>query len=491
MSEFYEFDGVKITEDDLNNGYSASEVFKGRNRAGITFDDLITLPGAISFGVGEVDLTTRLSRNIKMKVPLCSSPMDTVTGSRMAIGMALNGGIGFIHCHTSVEEQVHMVEQVKNYENGFIIDPAVLSPHHLVSDLDALQAERSISGVPVTVDGRMGSRLLGLVSNRDTDFLEDRKVMLQDVMTPIEDLVCGKYPLSIAEANTILQNSKKGYLPIVDDDKRLRALTTRTDLLKNRDWPSSSKGNDGKLLVGAAVQASSSVPLDVHRVEALNRVGCDVVVLDSSNGDNSVQVDAVRYIKERFPHMDVIAGNIARQSQAKELLEAGADGLRVGMGAGSVATSQLVTAVGRAQMSAVYYCALLAKEYDVPVIADGGVKNTGCIIKALSVGASAVMMGSMLAGVDESPGEYFFQDGLRLKHYRGVMSRAAIQAQGIPSSPRRVRTRSSSFTSSVNDTVGEQAPTTFQVRANPTPYPSPSPSPNPNPNRCPRACQAQ
>jgi IMP dehydrogenase len=461
MESTYTFAGVVVGEEDLVNGYSAAEIFSGRNKQGMTFDDIITLPGAIDFGVGDVDLTTQLTKNISMKAPLCSSPMDTVTGSRMAIGMALNGGIGFIHHACCAEEQAAMVEQVKNYENGFIVAPAVLAPHDLVSDLDVLQSERNISGVPVTEDGRMGSRLLGLVSNRDVDFLEDRQVKLSEVMTPIGKLVCGKYPLSIAEANGLLQQSKKGYLPIVDDEGSLRALTTRTDLLKNRDWPTSSKGNDGKLLVGAAVRASHADELDKMRLSALYKAGCDVVVLDSTNGDNSAQIKAVKYIKEHFPNMDVIAGNVARMSQAKDLLEAGADGLRVGSGAGSVSTTQLVTAVGRAQVSAVYYCARLAKDYGVPVIADGGVKNTGCIIKALSMGASVVMMGSMLAGVDESPGEYFFSEGLRLKHYRGNSSRHAIESQGTPSSPRRGHSRSASIAS--QEPVGESAPSTFQV----------------------------
>lgn len=216
--------------------------------------------------------------------------------------------------------------------------------------------------------------------------------------------------------------SKKGYLPIVDSEGNLRALTTRTDLQKNKAFPNASKDPMGKLIVGAAVKASALDYVDESRVNALFTAGCNIIVLDSQNGDNEVQVNYIKLIKSKYPAMDVIAGNVVRPSQAKTLLLAGADAIRIGMGVGSVATSQLVKAVGRPQLSAIYSCAQLAKEYGVPVIADGGIKNTGCIIKALSIGADCVMMGSLLAGVNESPGEYYFQDGMRLKHYRGTTS---------------------------------------------------------------------
>lgn len=410
--------GVLITEDELVNGYSAEEIFSNSECLGITFDDLITLPGAIDFGVHEVDLTTKLTRNIPLTYPLCSTPMDTVTEHDMAIGMALNGGIGFIHCNCTIEQQVAMLKKVKRYENGFILEPAVLPPSAVVSDLDTLRAARKISGVPVTVDGQMGSKLVGIISNRDTDFLEDRGMKISDLMTPLDKLVVGKYPISSEEANTILKESKKGYLPIVDDQGNLRALTTRTDLKKNIAFPNASKDKDGKLLVGCAVRASAKDNIDMERVTALVNAGCNVIVLDAQNGDCDMQINYIRAIKAKFPTLDIIAGNVVRLSQAAALITAGADAIRIGMGVGSIATTQMVKAVGRAQLSAIYACARYARAHGIPVIADGGIKNTGCLIKALAIGASAVMMGSLLAGVDESPGEYFYQNGIRLKHYR-------------------------------------------------------------------------
>jgi IMP dehydrogenase len=374
----------------------------------------------IDFGVHEVDLSTNVTRNYKINSPFCSSPMDTVSEHEMAINMALHGGIGIIHCKCTIEEQVEMVRKVKNFENGFITDPVVMRPDALVRDLDILTEKRKISGVPVTIDGLMGSKFMGLVTSRDTDFLTDRNVTLASVMTPVSNLVTGLYPLKISDANIILQNSKKGFLPIVDDAGNLRALTTRTDLKKQRDFPLASKDSNNKLLIGAAVRASFRESSPSTDVDALVAAGCNIILLDTQNGDNGLQVELLKMIKSKHPGVDVIAGNVVRLSQARVLLEAGADALRIGMGVGSVATTQLVRAVGRAQLSAIYHCAKVARQYGVPVIADGGIKNTGCLIKALAVGASAVMMGSLLAGVDESPGDYFFQDGIRLKHYRGV-----------------------------------------------------------------------
>lgn len=417
---------VEFDENDLINGFSAEHIFASQDNLGYTFDDLIILPGAINFSVQDVDLSIKVTRNYSLNAPLCSSPMDTVTEHDMAIGMALNGGIGFIHANCTVEEQVAMVTKVKNYENGFIVEPLVLSPDNTIEDLQNVMKTRKISGVPLTEDGKIGSKLVGLVSNRDIDFFEDISIKLKQVMTPISELVTGKYPITIEEANAILKESKKGYLPIVDDDGNLRSLTTRTDLKKNREFPHSSKDSKGRLLVGAAVHASSKDHVDIERIRALYNSGCNIIILDSLNGDNEVQLEYLRKIKEeKFDGLDAIAGNVTRSMQAKRLLDAGADGIRVGMGVGSIATTQLVKAVGRAQLSAIFSCSRIAKSYGVPVLADGGIKNTGCITKALSIGASCVIMGSLLAGVDESPGEYFFQDGVRLKHYQATSSHDA------------------------------------------------------------------
>ena len=430
------FNGVSISAEELVNGFSAAEIFEGHDCQGITFDDLISLPGAIDFGVHEVELNTRISRNFVLNAPFASTPMDTVTEHEMAIAMALNGGIGFIHCDCTIENQVMMIRKVKTYENGFILEPAVLSPQNDIRELDDLREVRKISGVPITTDGKMGSKLVGIVSNRDTDFINERTQVLAEVMTPLDKLVVGKFPISIAEANEILKESKKGYLPIVDVEGNLRALTTRTDMRKNKDFPLASKDKDGKLLVGAAVPANARDEVDYDRIRALHAAGCNVIILEALNGANGAQLDLLRFIKSEFEDMDVIAGNVVRISQAKALLDAGADGLRIGMGAGSVSTTQLVKAVGRPQLSAIYCCAKLAHSYGVPAIADGGIKNTGCIIKALAVGADVVMMGSLLAGVEESPGEYFFQDGMRLKNYRGTTS-SGVPKSVPPPSPRR------------------------------------------------------
>mmetsp|Transcript_17299 Transcript_17299/g.29267 ORF Transcript_17299/g.29267 Transcript_17299/m.29267 type:complete len:561 (-) Transcript_17299:256-1938(-) len=437
MSKFAD---IKIDEAELVNGHTAQTIFSNEQCIGITFDDLITLPGEITFGVEDVDLSSRISRNFKLNYPLASSPMDTVTEQKMAIGMALNGAVGIIHCRCTPEEQAQMVAKVKSYENGFIMEPAVLSPTDILSDLDILRREKKISGVPVTIDGKAGSKLVGLISNRDTDFIADRTIEISELMTPLDQLVTGKYPLTIEAANEILKESKKGYLPVVDDNGNLKALSTRTDLQKNKHNPMASKDKDGKLLVGAAISAGAFDDFDIYRLELLNEAGCNVIILEAQNGDCDVQVDYIKHIKNNYPSMDVIAGNVVRSAQAKALLEAGADGLRVGMGVGSVATTQLVKAVGRAQLSAIYACARIARQYGVPVIADGGVKNTGCVIKALAIGASVVMMGHMLAGVEESPGEYIYQNGVRLKTYRANYAGAPGRGN-LASSPGRTSSR--------------------------------------------------
>lgn len=432
MSSFINVNDVVIDPSELQNGFSAEEIFASSDGQGITFDDFIALPGHIDFAVHEVRLNSKITRNINLVHPLCSSPMDTVTEHKLAIGMALNGGVGVIHCNCSIQEQVNMIKKVKLYENGFILEPAVLSGNALISELDELRRVMNIRGVPVTEDGKIGSKLIGLVTNRDTDFITDRSQKISEFMTPLKDLITGLYPMSMSDAHDLLKVSKKGYLPIIDQDGNLRALTTRTDLKKQRDFPHASTDALGRLIVGAAVRASGKTSYDseMERIQSISDAGCDFIVLDSQNGDNMTQITMVKQIKERFPTLDVIAGNVVRVSQAKALLDAGADGLRIGMGVGSVATTQIVKAVGRAQLSSIYYCAKLARAYGVPVVADGGIKNPGCIIKALAAGASCVMMGSLIAGVEESPGEYFFQDGKRLKHYRGMQSNDSIRAGG-------------------------------------------------------------
>eukprot|EP00753_Platysulcus_tardus_P016446 PLAT5720.1.p1 GENE.PLAT5720.1~~PLAT5720.1.p1 ORF type:complete len:551 (+),score=287.67 PLAT5720.1:34-1653(+) len=412
---------VDDEDDDLMDGVSASEAFcSARDCRGLTFDDIILLPNSIDFGVDDVDLRTRFSKRRPLDVPFVSSPMDTVTSSAMAISMALNGGIGVIHGAASIEEQVAEVDKVKRFKNGFITHPFVLSPTDLISDHDAVAATHGFSGIPITDTGKIGGKLLGMATSRDVDFLEDRSKPLSEVMTKAESLVVGKQSCSLAEAHELLRDSKKGKLPIVNDAFELVALISRTDLTKNRDYPSATKDSDGSLAVAAAVRVPSE---DARaRVDALIAAGTDVIVLDAKQGHSKSQLDLLAYVKDSCPDVDVVGGNCVTESQIRALCEAGIDGIRVGMGVGSAATTQLVRAVGRAQISAVYHSARVAKDYGVPIIADGGISSTGAASKALAMGAAAVMMGSLLAGTEEAPGDYFFRDGMRLKKYRGTSS---------------------------------------------------------------------
>lgn len=409
-----------MSSEDLYDGFSARQLFRDEESHGLTFDDIIALPGHIDFGVHEVDVTSRLTKNINLSTPLVSSPMDTVTEAPMAIAIALHGGIGVLHCNATIEAQADMVRAVKNYENGFILAPRVLSPNHTIEDLDKL----TVSGVPITEDGKVNGKLVGLVTSRDVDFLEDRLLKLADVMVPRDQLTVGHYPCTIEQANKTLKAAKKGTLPIVNAEGNLVSLVTRTDLAKARDYPHALRSPETmRLLVGAAVAVDDSLALE--RIGALVAAGVDVLVLDARQGDSTDQIKLVKHIKSSFPSVDVIGGNVVTMTQVRHLLEAGVDALRVGMGVASVSTSQMIKAVGRAQLSAIYNTALIANEFGVPVIADGGISTSGAAIKALALGASCVMMGSVLAGTTEAPGEYFFQDGVRLKQYYGSGSHKA------------------------------------------------------------------
>ncbi|EEY66114.1 inosine-5'-monophosphate dehydrogenase, putative [Phytophthora infestans T30-4] len=400
-------------DESLYDGVSAEQLFHNKDSNGLTFDDVISLPGHINFGVQDVEVATKLTKKVKLSAPIVSSPMDTVTEANMAIAIALQGGLGFLHCNNSIEQQSEMVRAVKVYENGFIPEPKVLGPTNTVLDLDQLK----VSGVPITEDGQPTGKLVGLVTSRDVDFIEDRSVALSTIMVPLKQLIVGTYPISLEEANMVLKEAKKGTLPIVDASGNLVSLMTRLDLLKHRDYPNAVRDPEThKLLVGAAVSVNEQAK---SRIDALVAAGTDVIALDARQGDSAAQIDLVKYIKQTHPSAEVVGGNVVTAKQLKNLLDAGVDGVRVGMGVGSVSTSQVVKAVGRAQWSAIYNTALLAKDYGVPVIADGGIGSPGAAIKALSLCASVVMMGSSLAGTAEAPGDYFFQDGMRLKHYYG------------------------------------------------------------------------
>jgi IMP dehydrogenase len=386
---------------------------------GITFDDVLLVPAYSQVIPNQVDVTTYLTKKIKLNIPMMSAGMDTVTEHRMAIAMARQGGIGIIHKNMSIEAQAEEVDKVKRSENGVITDPFSLSPEHTLADADSLMAKFRISGVPITE----GKKLVGIITNRDLKFEKDFSQKIKDVMTS-ENLITAKEGITLEEAKSILARSKKEKLPIVDDDYNLVGLITIKDIEKTIKYPLSAKDDHGRLLCGAGVGISANC---LDRVAALVDAKVDVVVLDSAHGHSENVLKCLRMIKEKFPDLQVIAGNCATAAATKDLIEAGADAVKVGIGPGSICTTRVVAGIGVPQITAVMDCYSMAKQYGIPIIADGGIKYSGDITKAIAAGANIVMMGSMFAGCDEAPGDFELFQGRKYKVYRGMGSISAME----------------------------------------------------------------
>ncbi|MBQ4307281.1 MAG: IMP dehydrogenase [Lachnospiraceae bacterium] len=386
---------------------------------GITFDDVLLVPAYSQVVPNEVDVTTNLTARIRLNIPMMSAGMDTVTESAMAIAMARQGGIGIIHKNMSIEAQAEEVDKVKRSENGVISDPFFLSPEHTLQDAEALMRKFRISGVPITE----GRRLVGIITNRDLKFEEDFSKKIRECMTH-ENLITAPAGITLEEAKKILAKSKKEKLILVDEDYNLAGLITVKDIEKNIKYPLSAKDPQGRLLCGAAVGISANV---LDRVSALVDAKVDVVVLDSAHGHSENVLRCLRMIKEKYPDLDVIAGNVATGEGTKALIEAGADAVKVGIGPGSICTTRVVTGIGVPQITAVMESYEVAEKYGIPIIADGGIKYSGDMTKALAAGGSVCMMGSIFAGCDESPGAFELYQGRKYKVYRGMGSISAME----------------------------------------------------------------
>lgn len=386
---------------------------------GITFDDVLLVPSYSEVIPNQVDLTTNLTKKIKLNIPLMSAGMDTVTEHRMAIAMARQGGIGIIHKNMSIEEQAEEVDKVKRSENGVITDPFYLSPEHTLKDADELMGKYRISGVPITE----GRKLVGIITNRDLKFVEDFTRKIKECMTS-EHLVTAREGITLMEAKKILAKARVEKLPIVDDSFNLKGLITIKDIEKQIKYPYSAKDEQGRLLCGAGVGITANV---LERVKALVEAKVDVVVLDSAHGHSANVVRCVELIKAAYPELQVVAGNVATGEATKALIEAGVDAVKVGIGPGSICTTRVVAGIGVPQITAIMDCYQVANQYKIPIIADGGIKYSGDITKALAAGGSLCMMGSMFAGCDESPGTFELYQGRKYKVYRGMGSLAAME----------------------------------------------------------------
>ena len=388
-------------------------------KEGLTFDDVLLVPAESGVLPHEVDISTRFSRNICLNVPVVSAGMDTVTESRMAIAIAREGGIGVIHKNMPIEAQAAEVDRVKRSEHGIIIDPVFLSPENTIQDALELMARYHISGVPVTVQGR----LVGILTNRDLRFEEDFTRPIKEVMTT-ENLVTAPAGTSIDEARNILKQHRIEKLPIVDKDYNLKGLVTIKDIQKMVKYPNSCKDANGRLRVAAAIGVGNGT---FERAQALIEAGVDALVIDTAHGHSLGVISQVAKIREAFPQVDIVAGNVATGEATEALIKAGVDGVKVGIGPGSICTTRVIAGIGVPQLTAIMDSAEVAAKYDVPIIGDGGIKYSGDIVKALAAGSSCVMMGSLLAGTEESPGEVDIYQGRSFKVYRGMGSLAAMK----------------------------------------------------------------
>ncbi|MCR5002409.1 MAG: IMP dehydrogenase [Lachnospiraceae bacterium] len=386
---------------------------------GITFDDVLLIPGYSNVIGNQVDVSTYLTKKIRLNIPMMSAGMDTVTEHRMAIAMARQGGIGIIHKNMSIEEQADEVDKVKRSENGVITDPFSLSPEHTLKDADDLMAKFRISGVPITE----GRKLVGIITNRDLKFETDFTKKIKECMTS-EGLITAPEGITLDEAKKILAKARKEKLPLVDKNFNLKGLITIKDIEKQIKYPLSAKDEQGRLLCGAGVGITANV---LDRVEALVKAKVDCVVLDSAHGHSENVLKCAKMIKDAYPDLQLIGGNVATGEGTKALIEAGVDAVKVGIGPGSICTTRIVAGIGVPQISAVMNCYEVAREYGIPIIADGGIKYSGDMTKAIAAGANVCMMGSIFAGCDESPGTFELFQGRKYKVYRGMGSISAME----------------------------------------------------------------
>ncbi len=385
----------------------------------LTYDDVLLVPAHSTVLPNTADLRTRLTSNIQLNIPMISSAMDTVTESNLAIALAQEGGIGFIHKNMSIEQQAEEVDKVKRSENGVITDPFYLSPENTLEDANNLMAKFRISGVPITENGK----LVGIITNRDLKFETDFTKKIKESMTS-EGLVTAQEGITLDEAKEILAKARKEKLPIVDKDGNLSGLITIKDIEKQIKYPNSAKDSQGRLLCGAGVGVTANI---LDRVDALVKAKVDVIVIDTAHGHSANVLKVVKMVREAYPELGIIAGNVATGEATKALIEAGVDAVKVGIGPGSICTTRVVAGIGVPQVTAIMDCYSVAKEYGIPIIADGGIKYSGDMTKAIAAGANVCMMGSIFAGCDESPGTFELFQGRKYKVYRGMGSIAAME----------------------------------------------------------------